>query len=184
MPSDKRSASDAQPSRKLAASLKGAHVMTQQSNVDNTSVLMCIMAASRLVDGRRANVGYRPKAAVRISGPIGGHRPKADRRFWSNETAKWTLAAGVARGQLSAAIAGNADSARGQGFQNSTEPGAANCPDSVPGADLKGRAMFARREDLPCSPPTTLSCRTFALRAAATGIAQQKMPLFADTQHS
>jgi hypothetical protein len=70
MLADKGLASDAQPSCKLAASLKGARVTTQQSNVDSTFVTMCIMAASRLVDGRRANVGCQPIPVIRIAAVV------------------------------------------------------------------------------------------------------------------
>ena len=51
-----------------SCSLKVARVMAQQSSVDSTFLVMCIMAASRLVDGRRANVGCRPIADVRAMG--------------------------------------------------------------------------------------------------------------------
>jgi hypothetical protein len=44
MLADKRSASDAQPSRKLACRPKDARVMTQQSNFDSTFVTMCPLA--------------------------------------------------------------------------------------------------------------------------------------------
>jgi hypothetical protein len=68
MLADERSASDAQPSRKLAVSPKDARVMTQQSNVDSTFVTMCPLArCSRRLTAAGPTSAVDPKRPVRTT---------------------------------------------------------------------------------------------------------------------